>query len=149
VLLSLLGSEDGKFCSENSEQKNKNVTTLQKHINNNTSNTSNICNNVAPSSDSTVTKVLLVDGSIRSIKEEIIGDSLLLKTTVCNQMPLKNLDPDAPTRVRFLKEYRTQIPRPGVSNAYDDKLYHVGEIVNNPAWKVKDLVACGIVEVLA
>ena len=37
----------------------------------------------------------------------------------------KKLSPTDPVKVRFLKEYRTQIPRPGVPNAYDDKLYLV------------------------
>lgn len=144
------GSDDNKFCFEKFDQKNGNIAALQKQNNNITSNTSNNSNNVSSSSDSTVTKVLLVDNSIiSSSEEEIRRETLRLKATVSHQMPLKKRDPDAPTRVRFLKEYRTQIPRPGVANAYDDTLYHVGEIVEIPAWKIKDLVAFGIVEVLA
>ena len=49
-------------------------------------------------------------------------------------------------QVRILKEYRTQVPRPGVPNAYDDRLYHVGEIAEMQAWKVKDLIERGVAE---
>jgi hypothetical protein len=52
-------------------------------------------------------------------------------------------------KVRFLKEYRTQIPRPGVPNAYDDKVYLVGEIAELQRWKADDLLKRSIVELVA
>lgn len=58
----------------------------------------------------------------------------------------KKPDPDAPHKLRLLKEWRTNVPRPNVLNAWDDKLYPAGEIVEVPIWKVKDLIAKGIAE---
>jgi len=57
--------------------------------------------------------------------------------------------PTDPVRVRFLKEYRTQIPRTDEPNTYDDKLYLIGEIAELQRWKAEDLLNRGIVELVA
>ena len=61
----------------------------------------------------------------------------------------KKAQPTDPIKVRFVKEYRTQIPRPGVPNAFDDKLYLVGEIAELQRWEAEKLLARGIVELVA
>jgi DNA repair photolyase len=61
----------------------------------------------------------------------------------------KKVDPYEPVKVRFLKDYRTQVPRPGVSNAYDDRLYLAGEVAEIARWKAEDLLKRGIVELVA
>lgn len=60
----------------------------------------------------------------------------------------KKPGPSEPVKVRILKEWRTQIPRPGVPNAFDDRLYRVGEVIEVPRWKVEDLQKKGIAEVV-
>jgi hypothetical protein len=57
--------------------------------------------------------------------------------------------PTDPVKVRFLKDYRTQIPRPGVPNAYDDKLYHAGDVVELQRWNAENLLKREIVELVA
>lgn len=59
-----------------------------------------------------------------------------------------NKKPDDILKVRFLKEYRTHVPRPGVPNAYDDKLYLIGEIADQQRWRVERLLEKGIVELM-
>lgn len=61
----------------------------------------------------------------------------------------KKLAPTDLVEVRFLKEYRTQVPRPGFPDAYDDRLYRVGEIATLQRWKAEDLLRKGIVELVA
>jgi len=63
--------------------------------------------------------------------------------------PGKKPNPDDLVEVRFLKEYRTQVPRPGEPNAYDDKLFLIGEIAEMQRWKAEDLLKRGIVELVA
>jgi hypothetical protein len=57
---------------------------------------------------------------------------------------LKKPDPDEPHKLHLLKEYRTQIPKPDEPGKWIDKLYNAGEIIEFPAWKVKDLISKGI-----
>jgi hypothetical protein len=61
----------------------------------------------------------------------------------------KKPSPTDLVKVRFLKEYRTQIPRPGVPNAYDDKIYPISDVAELQRWKAEDLLKRCIVELAA
>lgn len=56
--------------------------------------------------------------------------------------------PNDPLQARFLKDYRTQVPRPGVPNAFDDRLYLAGEVAELQRWEAEKLSERGIVEVM-
>ena len=49
-----------------------------------------------------------------------------------------------PVKLRFLKDYRTNIPKPDEPSKYIDKLYLAGEVADIPAWKAKQWIEKGI-----
>jgi hypothetical protein len=57
------------------------------------------------------------------------------------QIPAPSLarksDPDMPVIVRFRADYKTEIERPGVPNAWDTHLFHEGETLQVPFWRAK------------
>ena len=57
-------------------------------------------------------------------------------------------NPNVLVKVRFLKDYRTQISQ-DEPNKFIDKMYRAGEVAEIPAWKVADLLARGIAELAA
>ena len=60
------------------------------------------------------------------------------------------LTPTKPdVKLLLLKDYRTQIPRPGEPNTFDDVLYDAGKIIEVPQWKAKQLIEKGIAEATA
>jgi hypothetical protein len=65
------------------------------------------------------------------------------------QTPANHVKVTDPVKVRFLKDYRTQIAKLGEPNSYVDKLFLAGEIVELQRWKAEDLVKRDIVEQVA
>jgi hypothetical protein len=65
------------------------------------------------------------------------------------QTPANRVKITDPMKIRFLKDYRTQIAKLGEPNSYVDKLSLAGEIAELQRWKAEDLVKRGIVELVA
>ena len=55
---------------------------------------------------------------------------------------------DAKVSVRFKIDYKTQLPRPGNPNAFDDREFHEGETLEVSSWQAKLWAGRGVVEVL-
>lgn len=66
-------------------------------------------------------------------------------TFVTVETPIKP-NPNTPCKVRFLKDYRTQIPCNGLPDKFEDKLYLKDELAEIPAYRAKDLIKREIVE---
>ena len=65
------------------------------------------------------------------------------------QTPANHVKVTDPVKVRFFKDYRTQIAKLGEPNSFVDKLFLAGEIAELQRWKAEDLVKRDIVEQVA